>query len=225
MKQCRKCQREYADETLFFCLDDGTLLSKVDDPQATLQYPPRELRDTLPYAPDASAWSPPARRPNDKTARGFNPLLIVTIVASMLLILVTGIALWLLVKNLRRNDVVVSSPTPSPLRVSSPAFSPNPTPTPIPARPPTGPLANQLIGKWKWNNEVRTYFADGTGTTWDGEKKCHDFTYSLDGDVLTRTFSSTSQCSTSGKYRISISGNTLTQVSVDTGYSTDWIRQ
>lgn len=35
MKRCPKCNREYADESMRFCLDDGSLLSARNDPDAT----------------------------------------------------------------------------------------------------------------------------------------------------------------------------------------------
>ena len=42
MKQCPTCTRTYADDTLAFCLDDGTPLIVSHDPQATLvMHPPR----------------------------------------------------------------------------------------------------------------------------------------------------------------------------------------
>lgn len=36
MKQCPKCNRTYPDESLNFCLDDGAVLSSLNDPDATL---------------------------------------------------------------------------------------------------------------------------------------------------------------------------------------------
>jgi hypothetical protein len=36
MKRCPKCNRTYADETITFCLADGSLLSAPYDPQATI---------------------------------------------------------------------------------------------------------------------------------------------------------------------------------------------
>ncbi|MBV9956978.1 MAG: FHA domain-containing protein [Acidobacteria bacterium] len=36
MRQCPHCGRTYTDDSLLFCLDDGTSLAKVYDPQATV---------------------------------------------------------------------------------------------------------------------------------------------------------------------------------------------
>lgn len=47
MKVCANCQRKYSD-SLEYCLADGTVLSPMDDPQATLRI---EARPTHPGAP------------------------------------------------------------------------------------------------------------------------------------------------------------------------------
>jgi protein-disulfide isomerase len=39
MKSCPQCKKEYTDNSLRFCLEDGTKLVKVSQPAATLQYP------------------------------------------------------------------------------------------------------------------------------------------------------------------------------------------
>ncbi len=66
MKRCGKCGRSYADESLNFCLEDGTVLSHSLDPQATLlNTSPRptnpqttEVLPRLPIQPKPSqAWS------------------------------------------------------------------------------------------------------------------------------------------------------------------------
>lgn len=40
MKRCPSCNRTYNDESLNFCLEDGTPLVGAPDPNATLRYPP-----------------------------------------------------------------------------------------------------------------------------------------------------------------------------------------
>lgn len=48
MKRCPACNRDYADETLSFCLEDGSVLSVLDDPDKTLQiFPARETDSIL----------------------------------------------------------------------------------------------------------------------------------------------------------------------------------
>ena len=46
MKKCPTCNRTYADDTLRFCLDDGSILSAAYDPQATQRMPARRGGDS-----------------------------------------------------------------------------------------------------------------------------------------------------------------------------------
>lgn len=64
MKRCKQCNREYEDETLSFCLEDGTVLVRASegslDPGATLIYPSAEPTKSIPPA-NVSRETPPAR--------------------------------------------------------------------------------------------------------------------------------------------------------------------
>lgn len=68
MKRCPTCQRTYADDSLTFCLDDGTPLAASDqfDPGATLIDPGATL-----VMPDSRATSP--ARPPAETYRPQQP--------------------------------------------------------------------------------------------------------------------------------------------------------
>jgi len=46
VKLCGKCNRTYQDNTLSFCLEDGSPLTIAYDPDATLQAPTRNLKRT-----------------------------------------------------------------------------------------------------------------------------------------------------------------------------------
>ncbi len=71
MKRCPTCQREYTDDALSFCLDDGTKLESPapppqQDPQATLMITPEVLRtmqagtqNTSPVPPAQQTYTPP----------------------------------------------------------------------------------------------------------------------------------------------------------------------
>jgi hypothetical protein len=68
IKECPTCRRTYSDQSITFCLADGSLLSAPFDPQATQQLPlsqsPEPMATALmppPTAPDANSL--PARRP------------------------------------------------------------------------------------------------------------------------------------------------------------------
>ena len=51
MKACPTCQRTYADETLTFCLVDGSVLSAPYDPHETLHLPAPRITDPMPTQP------------------------------------------------------------------------------------------------------------------------------------------------------------------------------
>lgn len=55
MKACPTCQRTYADDTLTFCLMDGSVLSAPYDPHETLHLPASRITDPMPTQP-----SPPS---------------------------------------------------------------------------------------------------------------------------------------------------------------------
>lgn len=55
MKQCPTCHRNYTDDTLVYCLEDGSALTAAYDPQATLIIPEARLTN----APSAQS-APPA---------------------------------------------------------------------------------------------------------------------------------------------------------------------
>ena len=48
MKKCPACNRTYTDDTLKFCLEDGSSLSAAYDPQATQRLPARQSGDSQP---------------------------------------------------------------------------------------------------------------------------------------------------------------------------------
>jgi PAN domain len=57
MKACPTCNRTYADETLTFCLVDGSVLSAPYDPHQTLRIPPPRSTDPAP----TEVLNPPSR--------------------------------------------------------------------------------------------------------------------------------------------------------------------
>jgi hypothetical protein len=65
MKQCPTCNRTYPDDSLRFCLEDGSPLSLTNDPDATLVMSQSGTQTRQPAAVAASA-PPPAARSNQK---------------------------------------------------------------------------------------------------------------------------------------------------------------
>src|SRR6185295_2823623 len=109
MKSCPVCTRTYDDDTLRFCLDDGTILSAVFDPQATRKMPggPRSRPETTEVmganrsqpqtirssAPVTAPWPPAAGRdtpgPASKKARRW-PFLLIPVFLVLLIPVVAG---------------------------------------------------------------------------------------------------------------------------------------
>ena len=133
MKTCPNCHRTYADDTMAFCLDDGSLLSTSSPNQATQGYPPS--RDTAPAtqvlaaAPSTAPTmvAPPPASSNRTGAyqsppnRSRWPLILGAIallaVAGVILAVVAGV--WLFNRDTsttksssRSSNAVTATPTP-----------------------------------------------------------------------------------------------------------------
>src|SRR5258705_5894988 len=94
MKRCLKCNRQYPDETLRFCLEDGTPLSDVTrEPAPATEIMPRGAptqRSAVPTIPSYPGSQP---RPATEEDRPSNPILTGGVIAIALLLLVlVGIA-------------------------------------------------------------------------------------------------------------------------------------
>lgn len=79
MKKCPTCNREYADDSLRFCLEDGSRLSGQSGPEATLVMP---TRDTHPRNPTPAGASPSNVVARPTNAKGI--YLLITLVALLL---------------------------------------------------------------------------------------------------------------------------------------------
>lgn len=195
MKHCPRCNRTYTDDTLTFCLDDGTPLSLQRVQDQTLVLP-------TPFPPPI-----PQRR---------SPLLRYFLVA--LLCLIVGSVTTILIMRDR------STPTPTsniaPTSTASPLATPRAADVPAKSL-----LERQLLGSWKWNSFTQTFFADGTGQYYDDAKLCYLFKYTVKDSVLTSIADGERHCGPGGGvYRISIAGDTMTMIYVDNGYETSWKR-
>ncbi len=97
MKRCPKCRRDYTDETLNFCLDDGAAL--VDGP-ASVDEPATAILSVPPAVPGGSlaAESPTVQIQPPTTAGGYGRpnrgLLVVTTIAVLLVISGIGFAVY-----------------------------------------------------------------------------------------------------------------------------------
>ncbi len=139
MKQCPKCGNSYTDDTLRFCLEDGTELAPADeqptvvraahhDPNITEELPAaatQAVRD--PLRVDIAPTTLPTVSPTLPRKSGSSTLLkvLIAIVALGLLVVlgasVLGIAFYF---GSKRN--VAGSETPTPTPWTTPSFSPTP---------------------------------------------------------------------------------------------------
>ncbi|HEY0380291.1 MAG TPA: nuclear transport factor 2 family protein [Pyrinomonadaceae bacterium] len=126
MKRCPTCQRRYADETLNFCLEDGTSLLEVNpstDETLTLEAgepPPTEVLDpalmptfgTRPAKPAAPTARQQARATLREEVQNFAPgaaappparsttsVVMLSVVATILLLALGGLGAWLLLRD------------------------------------------------------------------------------------------------------------------------------
>ncbi|MBV9210682.1 MAG: hypothetical protein JOZ52_08640 [Acidobacteria bacterium] len=141
MKACPTCKRTYADETLAFCLVDGSILSAPYDPNATLSMPAARSTDAAPteifnpqlstiQAPQQTPFYPPKQAPPGEKKSG-KPWLVIGVIASLLLIIgVGGIGtlIWLAAdKTTDDGRVPNANVTPSVEPTATPTAMPTPT--------------------------------------------------------------------------------------------------
>lgn len=131
MKRCPKCNRKYKDDTLKFCLEDGSTLAiaaRDADPPAT-EIMPRvqptvksSAGSTIPSYPNAGD-----SRPAPSEARASNPILTAGVVAIVLLLVaLVGIAAYFVFKQTADNSVK-TNPSASP--IGSPTVRESSSPT------------------------------------------------------------------------------------------------
>jgi hypothetical protein len=156
MKRCPKCNRKYEDDTLRFCLEDGSPLSDVarhPEPPATEILPRAQptlkssAGPTIPSYPNAGEF-----RPSQSETRQSNPILTAGVVAIVvLLVALVGIAAFFVLRQTTGDESVQAnragnnrgaSPTvregsasPSPRNESSPDTSERTNTAPIKITP------------------------------------------------------------------------------------------
>jgi hypothetical protein len=96
MKQCPTCNRIFADDTLVYCLADGSFLTSSYDSEATQQMtPPRPTNPPPPTVlstpPPVFATPPPAPTQPTPTRQGVNPTVVYVLIAVLALIVGGGV--------------------------------------------------------------------------------------------------------------------------------------
>lgn len=149
MRLCPSCGNRYSDDTLKFCLQDGTPLYSARDgemPTAMLsEVDTADARRRVSAPTDQSGWrqgqnafvTTPERKPRSNTAVA----VVLTAFGMLLLFGVGGIAFWLYSRN-AQSEVVINTDRKSTANVNT-AVNSTPTPTakttPSPSKTPTPP--------------------------------------------------------------------------------------
>lgn len=107
MKQCPTCKGIFNDDTLRYCLSDGSLLTSPYDPEATHFYSPPQPTNLPPASvvPDPPAPVQPARQ-------GVNPLIVYVLIAVLALVVGAGVMALLRPEVATQTPSPVSTPTP-----------------------------------------------------------------------------------------------------------------
>lgn len=117
MKRCPKCDRRYKDDTLRFCLEDGTPLSAITREEA----PPTEIlpraQPTLKASGPTVPSYPNTPRVPQSEARQSNPILTGGVIAiALLLLLLVGIVSYFVLKQSGTSQTtrqsLAATPTP-----------------------------------------------------------------------------------------------------------------
>lgn len=119
MKRCPQCGTTYTDETLRFCLADGTSLTSVGESEPTLAAGHRDqLRVDTPTAQTSNVRTPEAKRSSGPWFK----ILAAIIVLGFVGVVVVAFAGFLLYYSTAREEPASVTKTPTP----SPAVSPTP---------------------------------------------------------------------------------------------------
>jgi F5/8 type C domain-containing protein len=128
MKRCPKCGRKYPDETLRFCLEDGSPLSST-----ATEAPATEILPRVPSPTQKSSFPtipsyPNAPRATEEGGRQSNPILTGGVIAiALLLLLLVGIVGFFVIRQSSTNQSTqASDATPTPTNRSTPAAKQTP---------------------------------------------------------------------------------------------------
>src|SRR5437016_10320110 len=117
MKRCPKCNRQYTDETLRFCLEDGSPLFSAHDSEAppTEIMPPRGSPTLKSSGPTVPSYLSGGAGSDQRVVRQTNPLLTAGVVAiAVLLLALVGIAAFFVLRQSGGNESAQANQGPSP---------------------------------------------------------------------------------------------------------------
>ncbi|HSP62114.1 MAG TPA: lipocalin family protein [Pyrinomonadaceae bacterium] len=166
MKQCPACRRTFADDTLVYCLEDGTALGNACDPGATQIMPPPRVTNPPPTEFAPSNFPPPQAPPR----RSY--LWLIVILASGLLLCIVAAGAVIIWVNERDKNAQETSPAS---QSSTNKNQRNETNSNANQKDSTSSVTEtspsaKLVGVWRTsvselgtNEEITyTFFADGT---------------------------------------------------------------
>jgi serine/threonine-protein kinase len=156
MRRCSTCHRTYSDDTLNYCLDDGSLLGQPYDPEATQRMPP--TRPTQPPPTEVLPYSTLQRQPPQ---RSYAWLVYVSAAALVMsLIIGGGLIGWLSLRNKDARTQESSAPSPSQVSTKQSSDlkdSKNNAENRGSPETEEGSPAQRLVGVWRANvNELGT---------------------------------------------------------------------
>lgn len=114
MKFCPNCKTTYSDDTLLYCLSDGTNLVAMPAAEKTVEMSgaSNPMRFDISSNSDPTVFAPRISQPqNEKVKRGISPWLVVPLLAILLLSVVALLGYILLKPN---SAAIANSATPSP---------------------------------------------------------------------------------------------------------------
>jgi hypothetical protein len=159
MKQCPRCNRTYADDTLAYCLEDGSGLVSQRDLQETLRIPPAPVTD-WPVSP-APTPAPPYQTNNTRSRwpiyalGGFALLVLLAGAAGILIFSYSRMTASTLASSDDQRDETKgeSSPTAN--------SSPSPSPTPRSSAALVGAWRTRVVENGQAQEITVTFLADG----------------------------------------------------------------
>lgn len=165
MKRCPKCHRAYEDETLRFCLEDGSPLFDARDSEApaTEILPARGTPTLKSMGPTVPSFPGDRVPPSQQATRNANPILTAGVVAIVVLLvaLVAIAALFLMRQGGDKDAGVVQTATPSERSTAARQNNANAAPeTVTPVEHSSGPLKiNASASSTRLAVQANTYYA------------------------------------------------------------------
>lgn len=134
MKQCPQCRTTYTDDTLRFCLSDGTPLTSLNagEAETVVSYNPAD--PVVIDIPQEQRSVPPPhgyQSPPSQEKRGVSPLLVGAVVALLVLVIAAlgGVILYqVYLGRDAQTNMAANTPTATPVPSKTPAASPTKTP-------------------------------------------------------------------------------------------------